>query len=1343
MNIKSFFGSISLLCLLWMSTSAPLLADRTVVEMQTSAGDITIELYDNDTPVTVANFLDYIAEDFYDGLIFHRVIDNFMVQGGAYDPNLYEADFTDEDFSIRDPNFFHTPKEDIPDEVDTGLLNDWATLAMANAGAGTGNSQFFINQNPSGNHHLDGKHTVFGLVVDGMDVVDAIASVQKVDNADMTAHFADLPLIPVTIDDLSIVRQFNSESSDFSSVPFLNASDGTVRTYVGQGAQDGESYRHVFTTTEFLGVDCLQWRQVSDSNSGLDDFTLLMARDADGQMWVFKYVLNEDTDLEEIELEATTLSEGVMFNDFAADHMQFRLITSLYNPDDLGSPDNSLTTGSGVSQVTEKIVDVAASLLPNYPDADVIIVKRYVGPEGSESDIDWLYYHQGVGLILNLEDDAQDTTSDGWQLSSVNFDSDSDDFSQVDFLSVPRGKSLIRTYVGQGIYEGQNYTQTFAFPTTPFSGVRYMKWVQNADDIDEVDSFTLQLLRDISGEIWVITYILNGETKMDAATLLEVEPLNTVVANDNIQFHLIEGLYNTQDLTDPINTFVRGTGSDAITEKVVSSTSSVGHIPYYKEELFETKTWQGVVENANNVSYFHDSAGLILNLRHGADGADGADGDGWHLAFFGGLFDSDSDDLSDVPYLHANTDTSDRVFIGQGDNDNARYQHTFDSRSVSSINCLRWELDGVANNIHTNFYIYLAQDHLGGLWVFKYYINDLREFYVGSSSDDRFKAKLLSAFTDDNMYFRLINGQTDSDNIADPDNTVQLRDDDEQIIGTEQIIQFDASLSNKTYYDDDLVLVKCQTIQDANEVQWNYYHESTGLVLELWNRAVDSEESNYYDPDDFGMQADPAIDGWRLGWYGRQEPVFDHASADFSDVPFVKAGPGDLRVYRGQGNFSGSQYVATFDSLKMLSVNCLAMNETAVPQWNKPSSSLVAARDTHENLWLFKVVRNSLSLEEAAFIDQVTPFDLYPDMHMKLMTGDYAVGDTITRGDALSGEIEVLVSDDQELDNWPDLDDELVLVRWGEQADANNIDWTWYHESTGVVLDLWDNFYDPNLTDPNTENPDIIETDGDGWILGVPDELDHLRISVSACSDRQKSRDAFTLSGRWDGAAEDISFSELFLRVGPWQETVFLVQSGNKPVYKYKGTLQNGSYLSVTLDAKKGTFKVLARKTDLTGMVEPVNVEFTIGDYYGAGAASVINKQGVPLVLLKGDQDSLRSENYRYVSDDGPHNDSVTVSGSMTSSLGSIDLTDKKVTLSWGDDTAKTVNSNFIQTGKRARYVYRNKNATLTYALIDWDTARFKVVFKSAFIDAPTQDLNIEIKDSDDVVLFDQTVSVP
>ena len=156
------------------------MAKGTKVKLETNYGNIIIQLYD-DMPITAGNFEKLVSQGFYDGVIFHRVIEGFMIQGG--DPK--GTGIGGPGYTIKD-EFTHSG----------GNKNIRGTLSMANAGPNTGGSQFFINL--VNNNYLDGKHPTFGEVVKGMDVVDKIASVQTDTN--------NRPLKPVIIEKATIIK---------------------------------------------------------------------------------------------------------------------------------------------------------------------------------------------------------------------------------------------------------------------------------------------------------------------------------------------------------------------------------------------------------------------------------------------------------------------------------------------------------------------------------------------------------------------------------------------------------------------------------------------------------------------------------------------------------------------------------------------------------------------------------------------------------------------------------------------------------------------------------------------------------------------------------------------------------------------------------------------------------------------------------------------------------------------------------------------------------------------------------------------------------------------------------
>ena len=153
-----------------------------IVVMETSMGTIKIKLFPKKAPKTVENFIGLIEKGYYDGIIFHRVIPDFMIQGG-------------------DPTGTGTGGESLwggkfEDEFHADLSNIYGALSMANAGPATNGSQFFIVQKSDGTDWLNGKHSVFGQVFEGMDIVDLIA---KTDKNAMDKPLEDVTMTKVTL----------------------------------------------------------------------------------------------------------------------------------------------------------------------------------------------------------------------------------------------------------------------------------------------------------------------------------------------------------------------------------------------------------------------------------------------------------------------------------------------------------------------------------------------------------------------------------------------------------------------------------------------------------------------------------------------------------------------------------------------------------------------------------------------------------------------------------------------------------------------------------------------------------------------------------------------------------------------------------------------------------------------------------------------------------------------------------------------------------------------------------------------------------------------------------------
>ncbi|MCB0401190.1 MAG: peptidylprolyl isomerase [Flavobacteriales bacterium] len=132
--------------------------------IKTEKGDMLVEFYDKDAPKTVENFVTLSKKGFYNGLTFHRVIPNFVIQGGCPDGTGMGGPGYSIDCELNGDNQYH----------------DRGVLSMAHAGRNTGGSQFFICHSRDNTSHLDRNHTCFGKVVEGVDVVDAIRQGDKI-----------------------------------------------------------------------------------------------------------------------------------------------------------------------------------------------------------------------------------------------------------------------------------------------------------------------------------------------------------------------------------------------------------------------------------------------------------------------------------------------------------------------------------------------------------------------------------------------------------------------------------------------------------------------------------------------------------------------------------------------------------------------------------------------------------------------------------------------------------------------------------------------------------------------------------------------------------------------------------------------------------------------------------------------------------------------------------------------------------------------------------------------------------------------------------------------------------
>ncbi|MDO8298928.1 peptidylprolyl isomerase [Lacisediminimonas sp.] len=183
----AFVTTAASLFALAAAAPAAIAADARQVQLNTTMGTIVLELYPDKAPKSVANFLEYVRSGHYDGTVFHRVINNFMIQGGGFDKNAQQK-------PTRGP---------IQNEAGNGLRNDTYTVAMARTSSPhSATAQFFINVKNNNFLNYPGQdgwgYTVFGRVLQGTDVVDKIKAVKT--------GPGDVPVAPVIIESAAIIK---------------------------------------------------------------------------------------------------------------------------------------------------------------------------------------------------------------------------------------------------------------------------------------------------------------------------------------------------------------------------------------------------------------------------------------------------------------------------------------------------------------------------------------------------------------------------------------------------------------------------------------------------------------------------------------------------------------------------------------------------------------------------------------------------------------------------------------------------------------------------------------------------------------------------------------------------------------------------------------------------------------------------------------------------------------------------------------------------------------------------------------------------------------------------------
>ncbi|MCH9023481.1 MAG: hypothetical protein IID32_12065, partial [Planctomycetes bacterium] len=340
-------------------------------------------------------------------------------------------------------------------------------------------------------------------------------------------------------------------------------------------------------------------------------------------------------------------------------------------------------------------------------------------------------------------------------------------------------------------------------------------------------------------------------------------------------------------------------------------------------------------------------------------------------------------------------------------------------------------------------------------------------------------------------------------------------------------------------------------------------------------------------------------------------------------------------------------------------------------------------------------------------------------------------------------ETQQMVSFTESLTNFPGFNNELILVRSTLGPGETTADWSWFHSSQGLALDLVNH----SLIQQN------IDPESDGWRFLVPSPIDDLVIVLHAGFNRSKSRDAFVVRGTLGLSQVEFLNSTLFVYIDPFEaaiESTLFKQIGSSQVYIYRGSPDGQSRVVFKIDFSDGTFLMTGKYIDLTGLDFPIRVEIAAGNYFGSGDAQIKKGKPLPMIFRMGVKDSLRVERFKYLKTDRPNsftNRSLTVSGSIATKAFPFDLTSKAIIVNWGTKTMTIPGfSGFLgilRQGEKERFVYKRfpgVSNPIASAIFDFDRARFKIVINKTNLNDPTQSFKVSF-DTVNNETFDQTVT--
>ncbi|MBN1764107.1 MAG: peptidylprolyl isomerase [Sedimentisphaerales bacterium] len=453
-----------------------------------------------------------------------------------------------------------------------------------------------------------------------------------------------------------------------------------------------------------------------------------------------------------------------------------------------------------------------------------------------------------------------------------------------------------------------------------------------------------------------------------------------------------------------------------------------------------------------------------------------------------------------------------------------------------------------------------------------------------------------------------------------------------------------------------------------------------------------------------------------IGRAGVVLPEFGDDSADLSDVSYIMARPGDMRVFHGQDGLEDCSYRVVYSQETLLGVPCLKIEQASAQDCNQPDSILYVARSIEndlwtDDLWVFKEVQDANTLFEAEELNQITPFSEYPLILTRLASDNFDDDTIINREIDDTIVTSEIIRLDVSIDELDDPNDDLVQVKRTFGPTDVNPDWSYYHESVGLVLDLWD----------GSLEEDQIDYAGDGWVLGEVEEMDDVFVKVRADKDRDNPMDKFDVRGDHELTKDDFDKGDLYLRVTPWQITIDTsgLESGgfiDEDTFEYNSPPEDVSDISIKIDLSKGTFEAFGKDVDLTGMDEPVRVDLVVGNYHAAAEAELKGQNNIPILLLRGEKNVLRKKTYRHINK-SVGNDSVKVKGEIATFGYPLDLTTMDITVTWGDtspDSYTLSGGEMKKANNKQKYTNIVTAGGLKQAVFDMEKGTFDIYIKES-----------------------------